>query len=112
LAGLAAALRNGLILTARERALTANQETAKDVIYRYVTGQEFSMQVRSIVEAFGRMKEELDAERRAMERIWKGREKQIETVLSNVAGIWGSLEGYAGKALPPMDAMRLEGIGE
>lgn len=36
--GLAAALRNGLILTARERALTANQETAKDVIYRYVTG--------------------------------------------------------------------------
>jgi len=49
--------------------LTANQETAKDLVYRYVTGQEFTMQVRAIVEAFGRMKEELDAERRAMERI-------------------------------------------
>ena len=110
--GLAAALRMGLIVTARERALTANQETSKDLIYRYVTGQEFSMQVRAIVEAFGRLKADLDREKRAMERIWKSREKQIETVLGNVAGIRGSLEGYAGKALPPMDTMGLEGIGE
>jgi hypothetical protein len=47
-----------------------------------------------------------------MEKIWKSREKQIETVLNNVAGIWGSLEGYMGKALPPMGTMTLEEIGE
>ena len=83
----------------------------KDLIYGYVTGQEFAMQVRAIAEAFGRLKSDLDKEKQAMERIWKNREKQLETVLANIAGIRGSLEGYAGKALPGMDTMRLEDIG-
>lgn len=47
-----------------------------------------------------------------MEWIWKSREKQLETVLANVAGIRGSLEGYAGKTLPGMETMRLEDIGQ
>jgi hypothetical protein len=88
--GLAAALRMGLINAAREKVLTANQETAKDWIYRYVTGQEFAMQVRAIADAFARMEADLDSEKRAMEKIWKSREKQIEMVLSNVAGIRGA----------------------
>jgi hypothetical protein len=110
--GLAAALRMGLINAAREKVLAANQETAKEWIYRYVAGQEFAMQVRAIADAFVRMKADLDSEKRAMEKIWKSREKQIETVLNNVAGIRGSLECYMGKALPPMGTLELEGIGE
>lgn len=46
--GLAAALRMGLIGAARERALAVNQGSVKDLIYGYVTGQEFAMQVRAI----------------------------------------------------------------
>lgn len=41
-------LREGLIRTARERALTANQETAKEVIFRYVTGQPASAGIRGV----------------------------------------------------------------
>jgi len=110
--GLAAALRMGLIGAARERSLAVNQGSVKDLIYGYVTGQEFAMQVRAIAEAFGRLKSDLDKEKQAMERIWKSREKQLETVLANIAGVRGSLEGYSGKALPGMDTMRLEEIGE
>lgn len=111
-AGLAAALRMSLINAARAQIVAANQETAKDWVYRYVTGQEFSMQVRAIADAFVQMKANLDSEKRAMEKIWKSREKQIETVLGNVAGIRGSLEGYVGKALPGGDTMSLDEIGE
>ena len=97
----------------KEKALSANQDTVKDVIYRYVTGQEFNMQVRAIADAFGRMKEELDKERRAMEKIWKSREKQIETVLTNVSGIQGSLQGCLGqKVLTDTGVSELEGISE
>ena len=70
------------------------------------------MQVRAIAEAFGRLKSDLDKEKQAMERIWKSREKQLETVLGNIAGIRGSLEGYAGKVLGGDGTMRLEEIGE
>jgi hypothetical protein len=61
----------GLINAAREKVLAANQETAKEWIYRYVAGQEFAMQVRAIADAFVRMKADLDSEKRAMEKIWK-----------------------------------------
>jgi len=110
-AGLSAALRMGLINAAREKTLTDNRETLKDIIYKYVTGQEFAMQIRAVAEAFIRMQGDLNKEKRAMERVWKSREKQIETVLSNITGIRGSLEGYIGqKFLPSMETLSLEAI--
>lgn len=109
--GLAAALRIGLINAAKERILSANQDTVKDGVYRYVTGPEFGMQIRAIADAFCRMQEDLDREKRAMEKIWKSREKQIETVLGNVGGIQGSLAGYLGHKLPAGGGLaELEGI--
>jgi hypothetical protein len=69
------------------------------------------MQIRAVAEAFIRMQGDLNKEKRAMERIWKSREKQIETVLSNLSGIRGSLEGYIGqKLLPSMETLSLEAI--
>jgi hypothetical protein len=111
--GLAKALRMWLIGAARERMVSAKQDTAKDAIYRYVTGQEFALQIRAIAEAFGRMKGNLDQERRTMEKIWKSREKQIETVLTNVVGIQGSLQGYlSSKSLPRTDLQELLELGD
>lgn len=102
-----------LIGAARERMVSAKQDTAKDAIYRYVTGQEFALQIRAIAEAFGRMKGNLDQERRTMEKIWKSREKQIETVLTNVVGIQGSLQGYlSSKSLPRTDLQELLELGD
>jgi len=109
--GFSAAFRLGLINAAREKALTDNRETLKDIIYKYVTGQEFALQIRALAEAFIHMQVDLNKEKRAMERIWKSREKQIETVLSNVFGIRGSLEGYIGqKFLPSLETLSLEDI--
>lgn len=110
--GLATALRLGLIGAARERIVSANQDTVKDAIYRYVTGQEFAMHIRALAEAFVQMKKDLDRERQAMERIWKSREKQIEVVLTNVAGVQGSLEGYLGSKRLPSGLSDLEALGE
>ena len=111
--GLATALRIGLINAAREKSLSVNRDSLKDVIFQYITGQEFAMQIRAIAEAFGRMKGDLDREKTAMEKIWKSREKQIEVVLSNVVGIRGSLEGYLGpKALPAIETLSLESVHE
>ena len=75
---LASVLRQMLINVAREKTVAANQDTVKDIIYRYMTGQEFALQVKGIVTSFGRMKHDLESEKRAMQRIWKIREKQIE----------------------------------
>ncbi len=112
--GLARALRQGLIEVARQKLITTGQDSIKDVLYQYITGQEFIMRIRAVVEAFQRMNEELGKEKRAMTRIWNSREKQIATVIENVAGIHGSIEGLVGrqKALPEIETLSLDTIAE
>jgi len=44
------------------------------------------------VEGFSGMKSSLDSEKRAMQRIWKEREKQIDKVIENTIDMYGSIE--------------------
>ena len=65
------------------------------------------MQVEAIVEGFSQMKIDLDSEKRAMQRIWKQREKQIEKVITNTIDMYGSVKGIAGSAIPDVKALEL-----
>jgi len=114
LKGLATALRQGLIEVARQKLVTIGQDSIKDVLYQYITGQEFIMRIRAVVEAFQRMNDDLGKEKRAMTRIWSSREKQITTVIENIVGIHGSIEGLVGgqKALPEIETLSLESIAQ
>ena len=111
--GLCVALRQGLIKAQRERIVTAGRESVKDVIYNYITSNEFAMHVRAVANSYEAMKADLDSEKRAMLRIWNKREKQITAVLDNVTQMYGSIEGLVGqKALPMIETLSLEAIAE
>lgn len=112
--GLATALRQGLIDASRQKSIAAGRDTIKDVIYNYITSQEFALHIRAVVSAYKQMKDDLEAEKRAMTKIWSKRDKQITTVLENVSGMYGSIEGIVGsqKALPGIDVLELDGAGE
>jgi hypothetical protein len=73
-----------------------------NLLYGYLTSNEFAEQWKAIREGFMSMKLSIQKERDAMERLWKAREKQLEKVLLNAAHIRGSIEGIAG-----MDAVDL-----
>jgi len=104
---LALALRVVLIQVATAKEIESSKDDKKDLIYRYVTGPEFRNRVTAIIEGFRSMKEELDTEKRAIQRIWEKREKQIERIISNTAGMYGDLEGLAGSALPNIKILEL-----
>lgn len=106
---LALALRMALIQTANAKEFESGKDDKKDLIYRYVTGPEFRNRVTAIIEGFRAMKEDLESERRAMQKIWASREKQIERIISNTAGMHGDLEGLAGTALPQIKILELPG---
>lgn len=111
--GLCVALRQGLIKAQRERIVAAGRESVKDVIYNYITSNEFAMHVRAVANSYEAMKADLDSEKRAMLRIWNKREKQITAVLDNVTQMYGSIEGLVGqKALPTIETLSLEAIAE
>jgi hypothetical protein len=67
-----------------------------NLLYDYLTSNEFSEQWKAIREGFTSMRLSIQREREQMERLWKWREKQLEKVLLNATHIRGSIEGIAG----------------
>jgi hypothetical protein len=104
---LAMALREQLLAIGRERAASAGKSEKMETLYRYLCGSEFRQKIEGIVEAFGSMQDQLNKERRAMERIWKQREKEIERVVKNTVGLYGDMQGIIGGRIPAIPALEL-----
>jgi hypothetical protein len=104
---LAVALRVSLIEVAAARQASEGQQTKAEMMYRYLTGQRFRHRVEAIVERFTEMQKDLDTERKAMTRLWAKREAQIRGVIESTAGMYGELQGIAGKALGVIDGFSL-----
>ncbi len=105
-AGLAAVLRANLCQLAQTRSAAISKEASLELLYRYLSGVEFRHRVEAIVEAFSAMRLELDQERRAAERQWARRTRQIDAVTFNVSGMYGDLQGLL-PALPPIALLEL-----
>lgn len=105
--GLATALRSSLIQVSYARNSLVGKNEKMELIYNYLTGQEFAHRVQGIVEAFVSMKEDLDSEKRAMEKLWAKRESQIARVVKNTSGMYGDLQGIIGAGLPEIKMLQL-----
>jgi len=84
-----------------------NKGDKMGMLYDYLTSNEFRMQIEAMVEGFTQMKSDLEAEQRSMRGIWKKREKQIEKVLLNTTGMYGSIRGIAGNAVQAVPLLEL-----
>lgn len=94
---LAASLRDGIIKTFTAIKSQEGKGDKVQMLYDYMTGNEFASQWKAVQGVFKNMKQSIDDERRAMEKLWKNREKQLEKALLNSDHIIGSIEGIAGK---------------
>ena len=105
--GLSAVLREQLIRIHHVLIAQENKSDKMSLLCHFLTSNEFKMQIEAIVEAFSTMQSDLDSEKRAMQKIWKQREKQIEKVLDNTINMYGSIKGIAGKAVANIKALEL-----
>ncbi len=111
--GTAAALRSGLAATARSKRAKEGQAGKMQLVYNYLSSQEFYNRVSGVVEAFRTMKEDLESEKRAFHRQWSKREKQLERALLNTGGLYGDLQGIIGSStLKEIEGMTLPALGE
>ena len=104
---LCAILRESIIKVHYAQKSQENRNDKMSMIYSYLTSTEFKMQIEALVEGFTQMQSDLDSEKRSMQRIWKQREKQIEKVLENTIGMYGSIKGIAGQAIGNIKALEL-----
>ncbi len=108
--GLSAVLRQSLIQVSQAVQAQENKGDKMSMLYDFLTSNEFRLQIEGIVEGFTQMQNDLDSEKRAMQRIWKQREKQIEKVVHNTLGMYGSIRGIAGNAVQTVRALELDFI--
>ncbi|MBL7699924.1 MAG: DUF2130 domain-containing protein [Chitinophagaceae bacterium] len=97
--GLTAALRTAIIRIAEARQTEENKGEKMQTLYNFLTGLEFRQQMEAIVEGFISLKDSIIREKLQMEKIWREREKQLEKVLINTAGMYGSIKGIAGASV-------------
>jgi hypothetical protein len=109
--GLCSVLREHIIQVSTALSSQENKGDKMTMLYDYLTSNTFRMQVEAIVEGFTQMKADLESEKRAMQRIWKQREKQIEKVTTNTIDMHASIRGIAGNAIQAVKALELgEGV--
>jgi hypothetical protein len=101
-------LRQILLKSKSEKSIQENKSDKMGLLYNYLTGTQFRQQLEAIVEGFSTMKTELDREKRAMKKIWKEREVQIEKVIDNTIDMYGSIRGIAGNAIAPIQTLELD----
>lgn len=104
----AVALRQSLIEVAAARKAGEGQQTKMELVYQYLTGPRFRQRVQAIVEKFSDMQDDLDKERKTMTRLWAKREEQIRGAIESTAGMYGDLQGIAGKTLQEIEGLEVK----
>jgi hypothetical protein len=89
---LTVALREKLLESHTLKGSLVAKDEKMEVLYSYLTSPDFRDKIQNIVEAFQVLKDELEKEKRAMERLWAQREKQLERVMKNTAGMYGDMQ--------------------
>ncbi len=106
----AMALRQSLMEVAAARKATEGQQTKMEMVYDYLMGPRFRQRVQAIVEAFSTMQEDLDKERKVITKQWAKREEQIGRVMQATVGMYGDLQGIAGKTLQEIEGLELKAL--
>lgn len=106
---LAVALRSGMINAALARLAETGKAGKMEEVYSYVCSHEFRQHIEAMVDSFVAMQEDLQRERRAMDKAWAAREKQLTRAIQHTAQLYGNIQGIAGQAaLPEIKILALE----
>jgi hypothetical protein len=106
----ATALRQSLVELAMARKASDGQQTKMDMVYQYLTGSRFRQRVQAIVEAFTSMQDDLAREKKAITKQWAKREEQIDRVMQATVGLYGDLQGIAGKTLQEIEGLEFRAL--
>jgi hypothetical protein len=100
---LATALRCGLVQVAASRRALEGQQGKMEILYNYLSSDQFKHRIEGIVEPFMTLREQLEAEKRSTQTRWASREKQLDRALASTCRLYGDLHGIIGQSLPAIE---------
>ncbi len=109
---IATILRESLIKLNYARSSAEGMNEKMAILYQYIIGPEFRQKIEAIISTFDSMTQQLVKEKRAMQKLWSEREKQIERVITNTSGMYGDFKGLIGSALSDIDSFELGPVND
>lgn len=100
-------LREKLITISKVEQSQVWKDIKMELLYKYLWSEEFSSKISTIVDVFSKLKQDIDIEKRAMEKIWKRREKELERAVVSTSMMHWELEGFMWRALPWAEKLEL-----
>jgi hypothetical protein len=102
---LAECLRAALLELARQRQANHGRSEKMELLYNYICSPQFAQRLKSLYDGFVAMREELEAEKAALARIWKKREAQLTRMQDGLLSVVGDLQGIGQDALPALEGV-------
>src|SRR5512145_1874879 len=102
---LAELLRSTLVELHKQRQANAGRSEKMELLYNYICSPQFASRLKTVYEGFVTMREELEAEKAALARIWKKREAQLTRMQDGLLSVVGDLQGIGEEALPALDTL-------
>lgn len=100
-------LREVLIKAQTVAAVQVNKGDKMELLYNYLTSNDFTQKIKRIIETYDTMSIQLNSEKKAMNRMWATREKQIWLVQENLSALFGDIKGIAGNAIDSGNLLEL-----
>jgi hypothetical protein len=100
---LAEALRLTLLELHKSRVANEGRREKMELLYNYICSPQFAQRVKAVADGFAAMRQDLEAEKTAMARIWKKREAQLTRMKDGLICMVGDLQGIGEAALPELD---------
>ncbi|MDC0493862.1 DUF2130 domain-containing protein [Alphaproteobacteria bacterium] len=99
------ALRNSLIDLSNAVASESVREEKAQIMFDFLTSQEFAGTIERMVSPILRMQEQLNKEKSALTRIWKEREALIEGSITGAENLYYKIQGIAQVNLPKISGL-------
>ena len=103
----AAILRDKILSISKVEKSLEWKDLKMELLYKYLTSQEFSSKINMMIQVFANLKAWIDSERRAMEKNWKKREKDLERATFAITWMYWELESLMWQALPWAEILEL-----
>lgn len=94
--------RIGEILAAQE-----NRGDKMQMIYSYVTGNEFKQKLEAAFESYNEMQDDLTKEKALLMTQWAKREKRMFKAMENLVALYGDVRGIAGGAVQEIKSLEV-----
>jgi hypothetical protein len=102
---LAEALRLALLELHKSRIANQGRSEKMERLYAYICSPQFTQRVKTVVEGFAVMRQELEQEKMAAARMFKKREMQLTRMTEGLLHVVGDLQGIGEASLAQLDSV-------